>query len=174
MTARKGVSTRKLRSDCKMNQLSAARRNAIFKASATMSVEELVTQIQKKDGVKISATAVSNWLRAERIVRKASDTAAVARHVVGTLREAGESGNIDAAIEALAKERAFDALTQDSDVGEVAALVRLVNENKRIGISARRLEIYAKRSEVASSGGGKKLSSEDALSLIREKFGWKK
>lgn len=174
MTMRKGTSTRKVRSDCKMNRLTSAQRNAIWKISVTCSVDDLAAHITKKYGVKISATSVSNWLRAERIVRKAGETAAVARHVVETLREAGENGNVDAAIEALAKERAFDALTQDADIGEIAALVRLVNENKRIGISARRLEIYEKRSNVgAAAGGGKKLSAEEALALIREKFGWK-
>lgn len=173
MTMRRGTSTRKLRSDCKMNQLSSAQRNAIFKSAATMSVEDLAAHIAKKYGLKISATAVSNWLRAERIVRKASDTAAVARHVVETLREAGENGNIDAAIETLAKERAFDALTQDADIGEIAALVRLVNENKRIGISARRLEIYEKRNGGPAEKENKKLSAKEALELIREKFGWK-
>lgn len=174
MTARKTASTRKIRSDCKMNLLSPARRNAIFKASETTSVEELAAQIAKKDGVKISATSVGNWLRAERIVRKASDTAAVARHIIETLRAADEKGNIDAAIEALAKERAFDALTQDADVGEVAALVRLVNEGKRLSMTERRLQVYERRNAAASAADKKKkLSAEEALALIREKFGWK-
>ena len=94
--------------------------------------------------------------RAERIVRKASDTAAVARHVIETLRECGENGDIDAAMEALTKERAFDALTQDADIAEVAALVRLVNENKRISLSSRRLDVYERRSNLGVAEDAKK------------------
>lgn len=177
MTSRKKTSVRKIRSDCKMNQLTAAQRNAVFKASETRSTEDLAAMIAQKYGVKISATAVGNWLRAERIVRKASDTVAVARHVVETLRECGENGDIDAAIEALAKERAFDALTQDADIAEIAALVRLVNENKRILLSSRRIDVYERRANLGVAEDekkAKKLTPEEALALIREKFGWKK
>lgn len=160
-----------------MNRLTAAQRNAVFKAGETRSTEDLAAMIAAKYGVKMSATAVGNWLRAERIVRKASDTVAVARHIVETLRECGEEGDIDSAIEALAKERAFDALTQDADVAEIAALVRLVNENRRISLSSRRLDVYERRANVGDDGGAKKqkkLTPEEALNLIREKFGWKK
>lgn len=145
MTARKGIGSRKLRSDCKMNLLSPARRDAIFALSETTSTEELAKLIHKKDGVKISATAVGNWLRAETIVRRAQSNLEVARRVVEAYKASGDAGTVEEAIENLAKERALDVLAENSDPEAVAALVRLVNEGRKIKLSERRVAVIERR-----------------------------
>lgn len=178
MTTRKKMSARKPRPDCKLNALSAARRNAIFEQSKTTSIEELTLRIRAKDGISISATAVGNWLKTERIVRRASSAASVARQVVAALKEAADSGDMDAAIETLAKERAFDALSESGDAAEVAALVRIVNEGRRLKIDEKKLSILERKAKIADEieqkAKSRKLSPEEALALIREKFGWRK
>lgn len=145
MTARKGIGARKLRSDCKMNRLSPARRDAIFALSETTSAEALARMILKKDGLKISATAVGNWIRAETIVRRAQNNLDVARLVIEAYKAGGESGTVDEAIENLAKERALDVLAEGADPEAVAALVRLVNEGRKIKLSERRVAVIEKR-----------------------------
>lgn len=176
MTARTGKTGRKLRCDCKMNQLSPARRAAIFAKSETTSVEELVKVIAAKDGLKISATALGNWLKAERIVRNVNNTADVARQVVSALRAAESGGDIDEAIEALVRERAFDVLASSKDPEEVTMLVKMVNENRKLKLDERKVELMERRTaaENPEPGSGKPLTPEEALANLREMFGWRK
>lgn len=177
MTSRKKMSTRKIRPDCKMNLLSAARRNAIYEQSRTTSIEELTRRIREKDGIQISATSVGNWLKAERIVRRASNAASVARQVVSALKEAVENDDLDTAIETLARERAFDALSESNDAAEVASLVRIVNEGRKLRIDEKKLGILERKAKIADEleqkAKDKKLTPNAALELLREKFGWK-
>lgn len=163
MTARKGIRARKLRSDCKMNLLTPARRDAIFALSETTSAEELAKIILRKDGVKLSATAVGNWIRSETIVRRAQSNLEVARRVVEAYKASGDAGTVEEAIENLAKERALDVLAENADPEAVATLVRLVNEGRKIKLSERRVAVIEKR-----SGMGDKPKEKRDPAKVRE------
>jgi hypothetical protein len=134
-----------MRADCKMNQLSPSRRDAIFALAEKTPTEKLAQIIREKDGIKISATAVGNWLRAETIVRRAQNNMDVARRIVEAYKANGEAGTVEEAIESLAKERALDVLAESSDHEEVAALVRLVNELRKTKLSERRVAVIERR-----------------------------
>lgn len=165
MTARKGIGARKLRSDCKMNLLTPARRDAIFALAETTSTEALARLILKKDGLKISATAVGNWLRAETIVRRAQTNLDVARRVIEAYKAGGDAGTVEEAIENLAKERALDVLAENADHEVVAALVRLVNEGRKIKLSERRVAVIERR-----AGMGEEPKEKRDPAKIREEI----
>lgn len=178
MTAPKTRGARKRRPDCKMFQLSAARRRVLFAMSETMSIDELTHVIRVKDGLKISATSVGNWLAAERVINRAQRAADVARQVAAAIKDTDAFGDVDSAIESLAKERAFDALTEGGDASETAALVRLVNEHRKLRIDEQRLKLLEKKAKIADELEAKAnskvaLTPEEALRLLREKFGWR-
>lgn len=166
---------RKKRSDCKLNRLTDAQREELFVLSSTMSLDALVEELARRFDFEVSRNRLSVWLAAERLSRKVSRQVSVANEIAAAAREAN-GGKLDAAIDAVVKARALDAIQNEDAPEAVAELVKCVISMRRTEQDSRRLALLEKRAALADkveeAAKNPKLTPEELTAKLKTIFGW--
>ena len=156
-----------------MNRLTDAQREEIFSLSQSISLDALVEKIESKFDFDISRQAVSLWLASERLTRKVSRQVEIANGIAEAAR-AANGGKLDAAIDAVVKARALDAIQNAEDPEVVAELVKCVLSMRKTDHDSRRLALLEKKAALADKAEdvakNPKLSEEERSRRIKEIF----
>lgn len=167
------MSRRKKRSDCKMNRLTDSQREEIFSLAQSVSLDAIVEKIESEFDFDISRQAVSLWLASERLQRKVSRQVEIANGIAEAAR-AANGGKLDAAIDAVVKARALDAIQNAEDPEVVAELVKCVLSMRKTDHDSRRLALLEKKAALADKAEdvakNPKLSEEERSRRIKEIF----
>ena len=167
------MNRRKKRSDCKMNRLTDAQREEIFMLSRSMSLDELCEEMERRFDFDVSRNRLSVWLASERLTRKVSRQVEIANGIAEAAR-AANGGKLDAAIDAVVKARALDAIQNAEDPEVVAELVKCVLSMRKTDHDSRRLALLEKKAALADKAEdvakNPKLSEEERSRRIKEIF----
>lgn len=156
-----------------MNRLTDAQRDEIFTLSQSMSLDALCSDLNERFDFEISRQALSVWLSGERLSRKVSRQVAIANEIAEQARLAN-GGKLDAAIDAVVKAQALDAIQTANDPEVVADLVKCVLTMRKAEQDGRRLALLEKKAALADKAEdvakNPKLSEEERSRRIKEIF----
>lgn len=166
---------RKKRSDCKMSRLTPAQQEEVFLLAQSMSLDAVCSDLNERFDFEISRQALSVWLAGERLSRKVSRQVAIANEIAEQARLAN-GGKLDAAIDAVVKAQALDAIQTANDPEVVADLVKCVLSMRKTEQDGRRLALLEKKAAMADkieeAARNQKLSPEELSAKIKSIFGW--
>lgn len=166
---------RKKRSDCKLNRLSDEQRDAVFALAQRESLEAVCDRVERDFDFSVSRQALSLWLAGERLARKVERQVRIADAVAAAAREAN-GGTLDAALDAVVKARALDAIQSEAEPDALVELVKCVISMRKTEQDSRRLALLEKRAALADkveeAAKNPKLTPEELTAKLKTIFGW--